>query len=100
MSSEIDLQDLKKVIDLIISRLIEKHNIKQISLSEKQDFYWEVPTDKLYKIDEDQPQLDIGRLSDDWDLLQSILENPEHAVSLELIHVAPLLRWIGEKVGQ
>jgi hypothetical protein len=97
---KVDVRILKKIIDTILDRMIKELEVSSISIDEKQDFYWDIPTDALFKVKDKQPVLDIGRLSDDWDLLQDIIENPENAVSLQLIHVAPLLRWIGEKVGQ
>jgi hypothetical protein len=100
MAVAVDIEDLKKITNIILDRMITKLKLRQIPMEENQDFYWNVPSDVLFKVREAQPELDIGRLSDDWEFLKNILEDPDNGVSLMLIHVAPLLRWIGEKVGQ
>jgi hypothetical protein len=96
----VDLQNLKKIIDTILDRMVNKLKVNEVTIEKEQDLYWDVPSKGLFLVREDQPQLDIGSLSDDWEFLQSILKDREHAVSLMLIHVAPLLRYIGEKIGQ
>src|SRR5882672_9410764 len=95
---QIDIQDLKNVVNNVLDHIINDLKIKNISIEDEKDFYWDIPTEKLFSVKEAQPQMGIGRLSDDWDLLLSTLEDPKNAVSLSLIHVAPLLRWIGEKI--
>jgi hypothetical protein len=99
-SAELDFRALKKVIDSILDHLTNDLKIENLPLKDDQDFYWEVPSDELHAVKEAQPQLDVGRLRDDWEFLQSVAKDPGQASSLMLIHVAPLLRHIGEKVGQ
>ena len=97
---EIDVQKLKQIVDTILDRMINRLKVSSISINDGRDYYWDVPSDTLFSVRDNQPQLDSGRLSDDWDLLQNILTDSENGVSLMLIHVAPLLRFIGEKIGQ
>lgn len=47
----------------------------------------------------DPTELNVGQLHDDWRLLTKIA-NRDEAVAYMLIHLAPLLRYIGEEVGQ
>jgi hypothetical protein len=96
----VDIQKLKKIINTILDRMTDELKVNEVLIDEMQDLYWDVPTDSIFKVKEKQPDLDIGKLSEDWEFLQGILEDRDRAVSLMLIHVAPLLRWIGEKVGQ
>jgi hypothetical protein len=91
---------LKKVVDAIFDHIGNDLKIEKLPLREDQDFYWEVPSDSLYAVKGAQPQLDVGRLRDDWEFLESITKDKSQAVALMLTHVAPLLRHIGEKVGQ
>jgi hypothetical protein len=98
--TELDLRDLKKTIDAIFDHISNDLKVEKLAIKGDQDFYWDVPTDELYAVREAQPKLDVGRLSDDWDFLQAILKDKDQAVSLMLIHVAPLLRHIGQEIGQ
>lgn len=97
---ELNVQELKKVIDLIFEHLSADLSVRSVPIESGKDFYWEVPTKQLFEVRKDQPTLDIGRLSDDLEFLQSMSNERAEAASLMLIHVAPLLRYIGEKIGQ
>ena len=99
MESEIDIEKLRQVTNAIFDHL-SKMGIKEVAVGKDTDYYWEVPNDHLHKVRETQPQLDIGRLSDDLEFLSPILKDEKQAVSLMFIHLAPLLRYVGEKIGQ
>lgn len=96
---ELDIRTLKKAIDEIFEHIATDLKVERLPLKEDQDFYWEVPSDKLYDV-KATPQLDIGRLSDDWEFLEPLARDKSQAIALMLIHVAPLLRHIGEKIRQ
>ena len=98
--TEIDLVELKRVVDAIFGHLLNDVGITKISLSEDDDFYWEVPDDRLHAVQKDQPRLDIGRLTDDWEFLSAILKDRKQAVGIMFMHVAPLLRYISAKAGR
>ena len=100
MENEIDLLAIKQVANAILDHAINDLKIKKLAIREDQDFYWEVPSDRLYEVKKEQPQLDVGRLSDDWELLAPIIDDKHQAVALMLIHLAPLLKFIGEEVRQ
>lgn len=96
----IDVQKLKLITNMILDRMINKLEIHEVNIEYDKDYYWDLYAEDIFKVKEDQPKLGIGRLADDWEFLQNILEERDNAVSLMLIHVAPLLRYIGEKIGQ
>lgn len=98
--NEIDLHTLKQVTNAILDHIINDLKIKKIAIKGDRDFYWEVPSDRLYAVKKEQPQLDMGRLSDDWEFLVPIKDDKNQAVALMLIHLAPLLRYLGEEIGQ
>jgi hypothetical protein len=98
--AELDIRGLKKVIDAIFDHIINDVKVEKLTVKGDRDFYWEVPSDKLYDVKEAPPQLDVGKLTDDWEFLQSISKDKDQAVALMLIHVAPLLRHIGQEIGQ
>lgn len=99
MAYEIDLKSLKKATDMILDHVIEDLGVEKIQVEDDGDYYWDVPTANLYAVKEAQPRLDVGRLSDDLDFVSKMLRD-NAPVALVLIHVAPLLRRLGEKVGQ
>lgn len=95
-NNEIDLMELKRAADAIFFHLIDELKIKNISIPKDSDFYWEVPGEHLFSVRKNQPQLDIGRLSDDWEFLSAALDDNRQAVGYMLTHLAPILRYIGE----
>jgi hypothetical protein len=99
MACEIDLKSLKKATDAILDHVINDLGIEKVEIEDDADFYWDIPTDRLYAVKNSQPTLDVGRLSDDWDFVSKMLRD-DAPVALMLIHVAPLLRRLAEKVGQ
>ena len=100
MACEIDVESLRVATNAILDHIVFDLGIKKLTPKEDRDFYWEVPSDRLYAVKDTQPQLDVGRLSDDWDFLLALPADRRQAVALMLIHVAPLLRFIGEEIGK
>lgn len=100
MAHEIDLRMLKQASEAILDHIITDLGIDRLSIKEDSDFYWEVPSDRLYTTRESQPDLDIGRVTDDWEFIRGMLSEPNGAVALMLIHMAPLLRYLGETIGE
>ena len=98
--AELDIRELKKVIDAIFDHIVNDVKVEKLTIKDDQDFYWDVPSDKLYAVKDAQPQLDVGKLADDWEFLQAISKDKSQAVALMLIHAAPLLRHIGQEIGQ
>jgi len=92
MASEVKLTELRAVAMALMDSLIKEAPEGSVKIDDKADFYWEVPSDALYSVTKNQPQLDVGRLSDDWEFIRSIAESPSDATPLALIHLAPLLR--------
>ena len=96
----VDISDFKKVLNIILNHVEEDLGIRQVEIDSSEDFYWDVTDDSLNEVSGGKPSCDIGRLSDDWEFLQPILNNPEQGVALTLIHAAPLLRYLAKKIGQ
>ena len=97
---KLDIRELKKAVDAIFDHILNDVKVESLTIKDDRDFYWEVPSDKLFAVKETPPELDVGRLVDDWEFLQSVCHDKEQAVALMLTHVAPLLRHIGEEIGQ
>ena len=100
MAAELDIRGLKKAVDVIFDHILNNLKVEKLTIKDDRDFYWEVPSAKLFAVKYAAPQLDIGRLVDDWEFLQSVCRDKQQVVALMLIHAAPLLRHIGEEIGQ
>jgi len=94
MATEIRLAELKAVVDAIFDRLIAESKTGVAALSDDSDFYWEVPAKSLYSVGNEPKELEVGRLSDDWEFLLPLLQDKQQAFPLMLMHVAPLMRYL------
>jgi hypothetical protein len=96
----VPLTTLKQVLCTILDHIIHDLRIDSVPIDPEKDFYWDVESKDLYDTGNKNPGLEIGRLRDDWEFLSKIAEDREQGVALMLIHAAPLLRHIGERIGQ
>ena len=98
MEQEIKISELRLVISRILDHIEQNLGIASVKLN--QDDYWEVLDDERYDFTKTPVNYGHGQLSDDWEFLSSILKDKDQAVALMLIHVAPILQWLGEEVGR
>jgi len=96
--SAVRLACFKRVLDTILDHMIDDLGIESVPIEPEKDFYWNV--DNPIILHNENPALDVGKLTEDWELLSKILEDRERVAALMLVHAAPLLRYIGEKVGK
>jgi hypothetical protein len=94
----VSIGELKAVVNLILDHMIQ--DLKVDSVAIENEFYWDMDRKYLYDVHNKTPVLDIGSLHDDWEFLAKMGSDRRDAARLMLVHVAPLLRYIGEKVGQ
>ena len=97
---EIDVKFLKTAVIAILDHLVEDLGIEKLKIDENEDNYWNCPASEMYDVSKDPRGLAIGRLSDDVDFVKLIKRGQSGDVSYNLVHVAPLLRYIAEKVKQ
>jgi hypothetical protein len=98
MGVEIRISEIREVVNRILDHIEHDLSLPAVRLS--QDDYWDVLDDERYDFSKSPNSFGHGRLHDDWEFLSSILKDKDQAVALMLIHAAPLLRWLGEEVGQ
>ncbi len=94
---QIDLAELKQVIDRLFNHIMETRGVKSFEF-EKEN-YWNIPSRDVYE-SEDPKELDIGSLSDDWEFLSKLLQPENQPVAYQLTQLAPLLRYLGERLGE
>ncbi len=95
---EIDLVNIKLAVDTVLNHVLEDLEIRKVSIDPKEDFYWECPAPQVYDSSMAPQQVDSGRLTDDVQFIEMIRRGQGADVSYNLVHLAPLLRYIGEKV--
>lgn len=98
MAVEINIAELRVVINRILEHI--EHDLGNVTVNLEEDDYWDVANEERYDFTKSPENFEHGQLHDDWEFLSSILNDKDQAVALMLIHVAPLLRRIGEQVGQ
>ncbi len=98
MEKVVNLAELKAATVALLDSLIQLHGKDTVEISSDADFYWEVPLDALYAVKGNPPQLDVGRVSDDWEFVRPIATDAGAATPLALIHLAPVLRYLSERV--
>ncbi|UOQ75691.1 hypothetical protein MUN84_13595 [Hymenobacter sp. 5516J-16] len=87
----IAIAELEKVLLLSLQAL--KHQYGQDGhIPLEQDFYWDIPKEQLYLVEENPEDLTIGQLSDDWRTVQEASE--EDFTSFDLLKASHLLRYI------
>ncbi len=94
----VGIRRLRAAVDRVLEHIEQDLGISKLGLDDA--YYWEVADSSVFQVDRKEPRLDIGDLHDDWGFLRRVLDGGEQAVSLVLIHVAPLLRYLAIKVGQ
>ncbi len=94
---QIDIVELKQVIDRLFDHIIETKGVRQCEFDK--DNYWNVPSQELFEAN-DPKELDIGSLSDDWEFLSKLLKPENKPVACQLTQVAPILRYLGEYLGE
>lgn len=97
-NQQIDLKVLKKAVNAVLDHLTNDLGIETVPIEQDTDLYWHCPASELYDVSKKPIGLDIGRLKDDVDFITMIQRGQSGDSSYNLVHVAPLLRYIAEKV--
>ncbi|SRR6266404_3035668 len=95
---EIDVKALKNAVNAVLDHLIDDLGLENVKIEESSDLYWHCPASEIYDISKKPIGLDVGRLTDDVDFMKLIKRGQSGDVSYTLVHIAPLLRYIGEMI--
>jgi len=96
--AEIDVKALKAAVNAVLDHLIEDLGIEKVAIDAAEDFYWDLSPSERYDTSKKPSEWLAGRLSDNVDFAKMIRRGQYADVSYNLVHVAPLLEYIGEKV--
>ena len=95
---EIDVKRLKIAVNAVLDHLIEDLNLEKVAIDEREDFYWSCPPRQRYDTTKKPSEWWTGRLSDDVHFTDLIQRGQSDDVAYTLVSVAPLLRYIAEKI--
>jgi hypothetical protein len=100
--NEISLKTLKFAVNSVLDHLMEDVGLKTVSIDPDHDFYWHCSAPGIYDASTQPTEKDltIGRLSDDMHFIGSVQRGQSADASINLVHVAPLLRYIADTIGQ
>jgi hypothetical protein len=96
----VDLRRLKAVVCRLIDEFASQTRSEAFRLPDA-DYYWTIPAELKLVGDGQQPStLHVGRLRDDWEMIQSIADRPMDQIMTpySLTEVAPLLDYMGNSV--
>lgn len=93
----IKVAELRDIVNAILDHIESQLGIEEVELTE--DYYWDVADKSLYISAGKEAEIHVGSLYDDLTFLMPILQDKDRSVSLMLMHVAPLLRYLSIKVG-
>ena len=95
---DVKVSELRIVVDRILEHIEQDLGVDSVPLT--QDDYWTVLSKDRFDFTKSPDTCGLGKLHDDWEFLQPLLRDKSQAVALMLIHVAPILEWLGEEIGQ
>lgn len=93
----VDLRRLRNAVNGVLDHIVEDLGIEQVAVEQQHDFYW-LPALQRYDCSKSPAELDVGRLSDDADFIELIRRGESADVAYNLVHIAPLLEYIAEKI--
>ena len=100
--AEINLKALKFAVNSVLDHLMEDVGLENVPIDAPDDNYWDCPAPEMYDMSATptSDHLTVGSLGDDIQFIKSIRRGESADASVNLVHVAPLLRYIAHKVGR
>jgi uncharacterized ParB-like nuclease family protein len=96
--SEIDLQVLKRAVTDVLDHMMEDLNLTTVSIDPSKDCYWDLDEPALYDMSKDPDDFTVGRLTDDYHFVGGVHRGQAGDHAFNLIHIAPLLRYLAKAV--
>lgn len=98
MSDRINLQEVRTALNAVLDHLTNDLKLSTVEIDPERNLYWHVPVNEVYDMSKAPQGMDVGKLSDDSDFVKLIRRGEAGDAAYNLVHIAPLLRYIGEKV--
>jgi hypothetical protein len=96
----VNIAELRCIVSDLLDHVESVHGPE---LRLDQDYFWDLGSEAMYDVTRKVSSVDlIGSLGDSWEFLLNMRRDDlkQDGPSLMLVHAAPLLRYIGEKVGK
>ena len=95
---EINLRLLKSAVNAVLDHLVEDLGIESVAIEDEQNSYWDCPYPEMHDVSTQPGDLTVGQLSDDFGFVKLVRRGQSADLAYNLVHIAPLLRYIGETV--
>jgi hypothetical protein len=92
----IDIIKLKQIIDIIFDHITKTRGVTQCEL--KESLYWYFSEEEIYNMYNNPKELLLGDLYDDLEFLSLVLDPENQPLAYQLTQLAPILRYLGEKL--
>jgi hypothetical protein len=97
-SNRIDIGQVRNAVNAILDHMVEDLGIISLPIEDADDFYWSLSAPELYDTSNEPKMMEVGSLGEDMDFIRLVHRGASADASYNLVHVAPLLYYIGEKV--
>ncbi len=99
-ASEINLKTLKFAVNSVLDHLMEDIGLETVPIDPDEDFYWDCSAPGIYDAPTQptEKDLSVDRLSNDMEFIQSVRRGQAYDHSFNLVHIAPLLRYLAHTV--
>ncbi len=96
----IDIHLLKSKVNDVLDHVVHDLRIDHLEIDPAMDFYWDISGDEMFNVHKATPEPVVGRLSDDLEFVEAMEPDRTQAPTIMFVHLAPLLRYIAQKVGR
>ncbi len=86
---------LRRACSLVFDHL-ESSGCAEIEIDE--DYYWNIPDDRLYKVYEEPTGFTAGQLSWDVENVERVVAGDRPVIAYNLVWLASILRFVGAKI--
>lgn len=92
----IQIENLRVMCERIFHFIQNDLGISSVELN--RNFYWNLPEDVRYNMEDVPLPQNVGSLVDDYEFIQSAITDKEQALPLMFQHLAPLLEMLSTQV--
>ena len=98
--TEINLKILRHTVNSVLDHLMEDIRLETVPIDPDEDSYWDCSAPGIYDAPTQptEKDLSIGRLSDDMEFIRSVRRGQAFDHTFNLVHIAPLLRYLAHTV--
>lgn len=93
---QVSIRTLRETINSVFD-FIER-DLGRSTVALPANYYWAVPDDALYAMEQPPQQLDCGSLADDLEFVEAAHAHREQAIPLMFMHLGPLLCALAKSV--